>query len=119
MATLYAFLGPHLIDALVDRLYDRINLDPELAPFFRHLDLAQLRARMKTFLTIVTGGSTRPPADMRAAHQRSAREGMTDRHFDLVVGHLVAELRAFSVPEERIGELGTLVESLRADVLNR
>lgn len=119
VSSLYAFLGPHLIDALVDRLYERIVADPELSPFFRHMEMSRQRARMKTFLTIVTGGSARTAADMRAAHQRPAQMGMEDRHFDLVVGHLVVELRAFSVPEDRIAELGALVETLRADVLNR
>lgn len=119
MSTLYAFLGPHLIDALVDRLYARIIVDPELAPFFRHMDMVRQRERMTAFLTIATGGSNRPAADMRAAHQRPAQMGMTDQHFDRVVGHLVAELQAFSVPAEKISELGALVETLRADVLNR
>jgi len=119
VSTLYTVLGPHLIDALVDRLYERIMVDAELAPFFQHMDVQRQRTRMKTFLTIVTGGSTRTPADMRVAHQRPASQGMTDRHFDRVVAHLVVELRDFGVPEERIAELGALVETLRPAVLNR
>jgi hemoglobin len=119
VSTLYSVLGPHLIDALVDRLYERIMVDEELAPFFQHMDVLRQRTRMKTFLTIVTGGSTRPPADMRVAHQRPASQGMTDPHFDRVVAHLVVELRDFGVPEERIAELGALVETLRPAVLNR
>ncbi|MEN9790466.1 MAG: hypothetical protein RLZZ63_124 [Gemmatimonadota bacterium] len=119
MSTLYAFLGPHLIDALVDRLYARIIEDPELAPFFRHMDMVRQRERMTAFLTIATGGSTRSPVDMRTAHQRPVKMGMTDQHFDRVVGHLVAELQAFSVPAEKIAELGALVETLRSAVLNR
>jgi hypothetical protein len=37
----------------------------------------------------------------------------------MVVALLVAELKDFGVAEDRIAELGVLVESVRRDVLNR
>lgn len=38
--------------------------------------------------------------DMWRAHERLVREkGMNDHHFDIIVKHLVAALRAFNVPE--------------------
>ncbi len=118
--TLYEYLGPHLIDALVDRLYDRVSKDERLAPFFAHMDLARLRIRMKEFLTFVTGGPSRyRGADLRTAHTMPVSMGMRDEHFEMVVAVLVAELKDFGVAEDRIAELGVLVESVRRDVLNR
>jgi hemoglobin len=118
--TLYAYLGPHLIDALVDRLYARILKDARLAPFFAHMDLPRLRTRMKEFITFVTGGPSRyRGADLRTAHVTPVAMGMRDEHFDLVIATLVEELRDFSVAEDRIAELGAIVESARRDVLNR
>lgn len=118
--SLYAYLGPHLIDALVDRLYDRVARDPQLAPFFAHMNMERLRARMKEFLTFVTGGPSRyRGAELRVAHARPQAMGMQAEHFDLVAATLIAEMRDFSVAEDRIAELVALLESVRGDVLNR
>lgn len=120
MTTIYKHLGPHLIAAAVDGFYARVLADPLLAPFFRHMDVAQQRRRMTTFLHMVTGGPAEyRGADMRRAHDRPVSQGMNDLHFDAVVTHLVAELRELTVPEHLIAELGVLVESLRKDVLHR
>jgi len=117
--TLYVYLGPHLIDALVDRLYDCASKDERLAPFFAHMDMERLRIRMKEFLTFVTGGPSRyRGADLRTAHTMPVSMGMQAEHFDLVVATLVAEMRDFGVAEDRIAELGAIVESVRRDVLN-
>lgn len=118
--SLYAYLGPHLIDALVDRLYKRVIGDASLAPFFAHMDMNRQRQRMKEFLTFATGGPSRyRGADMRAAHTRPNAMGMQSEHFDLVGATLVSELRDFGVAEDRIAELVALLESVRNDVLNR
>ena len=118
--TLYAYLGPHLIDALVDRLYDRITKDERLAPFYAHMNTERLRIRMKEFLAFVTGGPSRyRGADLRTAHTMPVSMGMQSEHFDLVAQTLVAEMRDFGVAEDRIAELVALVESVRSDVLNR
>lgn len=38
--------------------------------------------------------------DMWRAHERLVREkGLNDHHFDIIVKHLVAALKAFNVPE--------------------
>jgi len=118
--SLYAYLGPHLIDALVDRLYDRVTKDERLAPFFAHMHIERLRIRMKEFLTFATGGPSRyRGADLRTAHTMPVSMGMQAEHFDLVMATLVSELRDFGVAEDRIAELGALVESVRRDVLNQ
>lgn len=118
--SLYAYLGPHLIDALVDRLYSRVSKEERLAPFFAHMNLDRLRIRMKEFLTFVTGGPSRyRGADLRTAHTMPVAMGMRDEHFEMVVAILVSELQDFGVAEDRIAELGELVESVRPDVLNR
>lgn len=120
MTTIYQHLGPHLIAAAVDGFYARVLRDPVLMPFFVHMDVEKQRKRMTMFLHMVTGGpSTYTGADMRRAHDRPVSQGMSDIHFDLVVDHLVAELRELTVPESLIAEMGVLVESVRGDVLHR
>lgn len=117
--SLYSYLGPHLIDALVDRLYHHVTRDAKLAPFFAHMDMERLRNRMKEFLAFATGGPSRyRGADLRMAHARPNAMGMKTEHFDLVAAALVAEMRDFAVAEDRIAELVALLESVRGEVLN-
>lgn len=117
--SLYEYLGPHLLDALVDRLYDRICMDVRLAPFFAHMDMSRLRVRMKEFLAFATGGPTRyRGSDMRAAHTIPVAMGMKEEHFDMVVDALLIELKEFGIPNDRLAEVTQLVESVRRDVLN-
>lgn len=120
MPSIYEYLGPDLIATAVDGLYRRVLGDPDLMPFFAHLDVVQQRRRMTTFLTWVSGGpNAYKGADMRRAHDRPVSQGMSDIHFDRVVDHLVAELREHEVPEQLIAEVGALVESVRKDVLHQ
>jgi hemoglobin len=120
MPSIYEHLGPHLIAAAVDGFYARVLGDRDLVPFFVHMDVSQQKKRMTMFLYMVTGGPGEyRGADMRRAHDRPVSQGMSDIHFDRVVDHLVAELRELTVPEHLIAQLGTMVESLRNEVLHR
>ena len=57
---------------------------------------------------------------MRIAHERLVKElGLTDDHFDAVIGHLGATLKELNVPEELIGKAAEIGLSTRDDVLNR
>ena len=53
------------------------------------------------FMTYAFGGPDEYHGkDMWRAHERLVREkGMNDHHFDVIVEHLVAALKAFNVPE--------------------
>ena len=44
------------IDVAVEQLYDRIQGDPELAPFFDRVELRRQRAHQKAFLAMALGG---------------------------------------------------------------
>src|SRR5262249_20745144 len=50
--------GPRVVATLIDRLYDRIEADPELRPLFNR-DLTGERERQKRFFTEWLGGAAR------------------------------------------------------------
>jgi hemoglobin len=90
--------------------------DPELVPIFADL-LAQddgrdrLENHMTHFLMGALGGPKRYSGrGMAAAH---APLGITDEHFDRVIGHVVAVLQDLEVPADWIGEVGDTVAPLR------
>ena len=69
--TLFERLGGMVsIDVAVDRFYDRLLADPDLAGFFDQVDLRRLRAHQKAFLAMALGGPRRTGA---AASPRPTR----------------------------------------------
>ena len=108
--------GAPAIEAVVDELYRRILADPELAQFFARVNLRSQKARMRAFVSMVTGGPNEYRGrDMQTAHRRHAIE---DHHFDLVAGHLVASLASAGADPAAASELVTAVAGLRGDVVN-
>ena len=108
--------GAPAIEAVVDELYRRILADPELAQFFARVNLRSQKARMRAFVSMVTGGPNEYRGrDMQTAHRRHAIE---DHHFDLVAGHLVASLASAGADQAAASELVTAVAGLRGDVVN-
>lgn len=114
--TLYEKLGgEQAIDAVVDRFYERVLADDQLAGFFDDTDMAKMRAHQAAFLTYVTeGAETYDGRGMREAH---AGLGITDEDFDAVAVHLQETLAEFDVPDEQIDPLMTAVADLRGKVV--
>src|SRR5262245_404211 len=89
--TLFERLGGSVsIDVAVERFYDRLLADPELAGFFGSVDMRRQRAHQKAFLSMALGG---PRAYRgRGLAEAHAHLDINDHHVDLVAGHLVAVL---------------------------
>ena len=48
--------GSRLTSGMAECFYDRVLVDPELAPFFEGIDVEKLREHLADFLTVLTGG---------------------------------------------------------------
>ena len=71
----------------------------------------------KQFLTYAFGGASKwTGRGMRAAHKDMA---LNDEHFTAIAECLTATLNDLKVPAELIGEVMTVVGSVKDDVLNR
>ena len=116
--TLFERLGGMVsIDVAVDRFYERVVGDPELAAFFDPVDLHRLRAHQKAFLAMALGGShCYEGRDLATAHRG---RGISDRHVDLVACHLAAVLASLGVSPELNDEVVEAVDGLRDEVLGR
>jgi hemoglobin len=113
--------GEDAVKAVVNAFYDKVFTDPLLLPFFANTDFAKQRVRQTAFMVkLMAGKAPNAGAYMRTVHRTYVEElGLNDNHFDAVGGHLVAAMTAFKVPAELIAEAGAVLESLRADVLDR
>jgi hemoglobin len=116
--TMYERLGGVVsIDVAVEQLYERVVGDPELAPFFDPVDLRRLRAHQKSFLAVALGGPDGyEGAGLAQAHRHLE---ISDRHVDLVAGHLAAVLAGLGVSPALIDEVVAAVDGLRHEVLGR
>ena len=116
--TLFQRLGGEVsIDVAVDRFYERLLADSELAPFFASVDMRRQRSHQKAFLAMALGG----PRGYRGRSLGDAHRHLdiNDRHFDLVAGHLAAVLEGLGVIQELIDEVVRAVDGLRDVVLGR
>lgn len=115
--TLYDRIGgePAVI-AAVELFYVRVLADPLLAPFFRGVEMARLKAHQFAFLSQALGGPQRySGASMSRAHSRLSIEA---RHFDAVAAHLAETLRELGVSEQLVAEAGRTVTPLAAQIVN-
>jgi len=122
MSSLYERIGGEAaVNAAVDLFYEKVLADPLLIPFFEGTDMVRQRGHQKLFLTFAFGGAPGYPGrSMREGHAHLVKEkGMSDIHFDAVMGHLGAALTELSVPADLIAEAAAIAESTRNDVLNR
>jgi hemoglobin len=104
-ATLYERLGGAAgVAVLIDRFYDKVVSDPELAPFFRRTTLEKLRAMQREFFAAALDGpQSYSGLSLAAAH---SGRGITPHHFSRYVGCLL----------ETLTEIGVAPRDIRAVV---
>ena len=96
--TLYDRLGGQdAIGAVVDRFYERVLADEQVAHYFDDVDMQKQRAHQTQFISAVAGGPVDyAGTDMEAAHDDL---GITHADFEAIAMHLEATLEAFDVEE--------------------
>ena len=112
--------GTETIGELVRNFYERVLADPRLAPFFPDTDLESLRAKQVMFLIMLLGQTrTFSGPDLTAAHAGARAQGLTDEHFDALLGDFDAALRELDVDADYTREIIARIETTRDAVLGR
>lgn len=119
--SLYERLGGEAaVNAAVDVFYGKVLDDYTINRYFERTDMAKQAEHLKAFMTLAFGGPNNYTGrSLRDAHARLVNLGLSDVHYDAVVGHLGATLQELNVPAELIAEAAALVESVRPEVLGR
>lgn len=114
--TLFDRLGGRpAIEAVVDDLLGRVARDERINASFAGAHLPRLRQRLVEQVCQASGGPcTYSGRDMKTVH---AGMGITGGQFDALVGHLVATLDKFEVPEKEKGELLSVLGPMRGDIV--
>ena len=107
--------GQAALVAAVDVFYRRVLADPELSPFFPAGVGERHRAYLGTFLGEALGGPRRYRGpDIAAAHRGL---GISNHHFGLVAGHLIATLDELGVPRHLTDQIIAIVATLAPAVV--
>ncbi|HEU5259255.1 MAG TPA: group 1 truncated hemoglobin [Vicinamibacterales bacterium] len=119
--TLYDTIGGrNRIIAAVELFYGKVLADDSLRSFFESVDRQGLFARQSMFVSMLLGGKTvYTGKDLGAAHAASRLKGMSDSHFDTMLGHFRDALNEMAVAPNRVDEIMALLESTREAVLGR
>ena len=90
----------------VECLYDKLVADPELAKFFVGMDMDIIKWHQ---LNIVSMAFTKIPEEMDVAqlvienrHEALFKKGLTERHFEIVMTHLVDTLHELKFDAQQI-----------------
>lgn len=116
---LYERLGGYdAITAVCDDLLSRLTSDPQLGRFWAHRGDDGL-AREKQFLVDFLCASAGGPLYYRGRDMKLTHVGMqiSDRDWELFIGHLNATIEKFNVPATETEELLAFIESTRADIV--
>jgi len=112
--------GAAAVDAAVDVFYHKVLSDYRINRFFDNIDMNKQAIKQKAFFTVAFGGPNNyTGSDMRHAHAKLVKIGLSDDHFNVVMEHLEATLRELNVTQELIEEVTSLAESTRKDVLGK
>jgi len=118
--SLHDFLGGdrHELLLAASAFYKKVLADELLSPYFKGVDMERQAGMLAEFLAMAFGGRhAYTGRDLRTAHQHLP--GLTDAHFDRVLGHLAGTLREAGLSEGDVITAGAVAETVRDHVLNR
>lgn len=112
--------GAKALDPVVDSFYKKVLADDRVNGFFDTTDMDGQAKKQKAFLSFAFGGPNNYSGkSMKDGHAPLVERGLNDSHVDAIIELLGATLKEFDVPDEKIGEVAAVAESVRDQVLGR
>jgi hemoglobin len=108
--------GAATIRVAVDRFYQLVVADADLAPYFADVDMSKLKRHQVQLLSGVLGGpSEYGGQELEIAH---AGLGITDAQYTKVAGYLTDVLRDLGAPADVIDAAASVVDSVRNKIVS-
>lgn len=114
--SLYERMGGELsVALLVDRFYDRVMKDPELAAHFEQVPMERLRSMQVEFFSAALGGPSHYSGkNLRRAH---TGKGISQVLVDRFLRHLMATIQFMHPTPEETREIYERLAELSGDVV--
>lgn len=99
--------GASALATMVESMYTRVLADPELAPFFKNVEMDRLRNMQYQFLaSALDGPATYTGAELTSIHHG---RGITAQHFAAFCGHFADAMDAHGATKRDVDDaLGRL-----------
>jgi hemoglobin len=108
--------GTDALKLAVDRFYERVVADPQLAHYFEGQDVPRVKRHQVLLLSQVLGG----PAGYsgRQLGEAHAQLRIADGDYDLVVDHLIGTLRGLEVDDRVVSAVEGVVAGVKRDIVS-
>jgi len=105
----------------VDVFYRKVLQDELVGHFFEGTDMASLRLKQKSFLSMAFGGPYHySDADLRSAHKPLLEKyGLSDEHFNRVLELFRESLAELNISANEQQGMMEILDSTRDAILNR
>ena len=107
--------GADTVSKLVDKFYDRVLDDPELAPFFTKTNVRKLRTMQREFFSVALGGPVTYFGKPLAYAHRG--RGIERRHFQKFTDHMLATLEEYGLDERDVHDVIDRINMYSSDIL--
>ena len=113
--------GDKAMEVAVDVFYRKVLQDDLVGHFFEGTDMASLRLKQKSFLSMAFGGPYHySDADLRSAHKPLLEKyGLTDEHFNRILELFKESLDELNISTNEGQGMMEILESTREVILNR
>lgn len=109
------------MEIVVDLFYQKVTQDELIGHFFDNTDMASLRLKQKSFLSMAFGGPYQySDAELRAVHKPLIEKyGLSDKHFNRFLEIFKETLTELNISANELQGIMEVLESTRDSVLNR
>ena len=116
METLYDQIGGReSIEKLVTAFYQRVLIDPLLAPFFENTSIEKLQSMQIAFFSIALGG---PEPDTKISLYEAHRgRGIESKHLTRFTEHLMSTLKEIGIEEDKAQRVYQRIATYSNEVL--
>jgi hemoglobin len=114
--------GTTAVKAAVDEMYFRILGDPELSYFFEGVDMKWMKRHLISFMKMAFEEAIPRDLDvkeyLRQRHSNLFRDGLSEKHFDMVAKHFIDSLSHLCVAKALIDDAVNVIAPLRDAFVN-
>jgi truncated hemoglobin YjbI/predicted pyridoxine 5'-phosphate oxidase superfamily flavin-nucleotide-binding protein len=109
------------MEIVVGLFYQKVTQDELIGHFFDNTDMASLRLKQKSFLSMAFGGPYQySDAELRAVHKPLIEKyGLSDKHFNRFLEIFKETLTELNISANELQGIMEVLESTRDSVLNR
>jgi two-component system chemotaxis sensor kinase CheA len=112
--------GQNTVDTLVDKFFDKVLADSRIKIFFEGIVTERLRNKKKSYWAFAFGGESQfTGKSLREAHQLLLDKGLSEEHFEAMIGIFNETLCEMDIPDDLVQEACKIALSTRDEIFGK